>query len=553
MQKEIQPETSLKGENISDTGKEVVSQFAAWQRVEKQLSKLLPVKIEWNKEILNDGQKKMLRKLIEAAKVMDEIFLMQVSIRNVQIRSDLEISKDPKASLIKKYFDINFGPYDRFDKNHPFINVPLKPPGATFYPQNMTKDEFIAWLVAHPQSKKMFIDPFTIIVRTKEGLEAIPYSQYYKEHLQKAADFLKEASLLCDNKSLRKYLDLRAKAFLTNDYYESDIAWLDVKDNLIDVTIGPYETYEDSLYGYKASFEAFICLRDPDATKQLEKIEEFIPEMEKSIPGNFETNKEEELKKNPIVVVDVIFTAGDAKAGVQTIAFNLPNDERVRAKKGSKKVLLRNFIKAKYDAILYPIAQGVISQDELSYVSSDEFFSHVLLHEISHGIGPGFITKGKKKTEVRVELKDLYSAIEEAKADVLGMWAFRFLQKKGVFPAGSERKMWVTFLASIFRSIRFGIDEAHGKADLLILNYLFEKGAYRFDEKSHTFSVDFNTIEKGVEDLSSHLIEVESKGDYEGARKLIEKYGVVSDSVREILNKLEGIYVDIIPEFDLDF
>ncbi len=534
---------------------EVQSQFKAWQRVEEQLAKLKQVKLKWNKALLDDTQKEMLRKLIEAAGVMDELFLRQVALRNTQISADLEASKDPKAEVIRHYFNINFGPYDRLEEMRPFINVPYRFPGATFYPMNMKKDEFTKWVEEHPKDKKAFESNFTIITRDAEGggLKAVPYSEHYKEHLEKAAELLKAAASLSESKSLAKFLRSRAKAFLSNDYYASDLDWMDVKDNLLDVTIGPYETYEDALFGYKAAFEAFICLKDPEASEKLGTIKGYIPEMEAALPMDEEYKKAGAKKETPIVVVDVIYTAGDAKAGIQSIAFNLPNDERVRDKKGSKKVMLRNLINAKYEGILVPISKMVVHPEQQANIDEDEFFNHVLLHEISHGIGPGFITKEGQKTEVRLELKETYSTIEETKADVLGMTNSVFLQEKGFYPEGTDRRMWVTFLASVFRSIRFGIDEAHGKANVIILNYLLEKGGYEYDQGTGTFKVNFEKVGAAATDLARELLTIEAKGDYEGARNLIEKYGVLTDVQEGVIAKVEGIPVDIEPIFDLDF
>ena len=546
-------ETTMTDEAKQDTGptQEVETQFKAWERVEKQLAKFSQVKLKWNASLLGDRDRQMLSKLIEAAGVMDDLFLKQVSIRNTQTLADLKVSKDPKADLILHYFMINAGPYDRLDEKRPFINVPYRFAGATFYPMNMKKDEFTAWIEKHPKDKEAFQSNFTLIERTKDGLKAVPYAEHYKDDLEKAAALLVEAAALSDNASLARFLRSRAKAFLSNDYYASDIDWMDVKDNLLDVTIGPYETYEDELFGFKAAFEAFICLKDPQASEALGKIKGYLPEMEAALPLDEPTAGKGPAKETPISVVDVIFTAGDAKAGIQSIAFNLPNDERVRTRKGSKKVMLRNLIKAKYEGILVPISGVVIHPDEKGQVDEDAFFNHVLLHEASHGIGPGFIAKGGQKTEVRVELKDLYATIEEAKADVLGMTGIVFLQKKGFYQEGTDRKMWVTFLASIFRTIRFGTDEAHAKGNVIILNYLLSKGGYVHDEATMTFRVDFGKVEAAAQDLARELLAVEAKGDYEGAQKLIAGFGSLTEKEKAVLAKLEGIPVDIEPVFDL--
>ncbi len=551
---ETQPMTDTKQPTTPDKVEEdVETQFKAWKRVEEQLAKLVRVKLAWDKTVLDDKRKQMLGKILEAARVMDDLFLKQVSIRNTQIRADLKTANDPKKDVIERFFNINFGPYNRFDEYRPFINVPYRPKGATFYPPNMKKEEFSAWIEKNPKQKEAFESNFTIIKRTKDGLEAIPYNEFYRDDLEKAAGLLNEAAALSGNESLKKYLTSRAKAFLANDYYESDVDWMDLDGHLIDVTIGPYETYEDTLFGFKAAFEAFICLRDPKASEDLGKIKGYLHDMEAALPLDEKYKGTAKKKETPISVVDVIYTAGDARAGVQTIAFNLPNDERIRNEKGSKKVLLRNLINAKYDGILVPLSKVVLHADQREFVSRDEFFNHVLLHEISHGIGPGYIEKGGKETEVRVELKDLYSAIEEAKADVLGMTNTLFLIEKGFYGKDAEKRMWVTFLASIFRSVRFGVDEAHGKANAVILNYILEKGGYTYDAVGGTFKVDFDKIGQAATDLARELLTIEATGNYDGAKTLIDKYGELTPMQEEILAKLEKIPVDIEPVFDLDF
>ncbi len=373
------------------------------------------------------------------------------------------------------------------------------------------------------------------------------------ELLAKAAQLLTEAAGMIDNESLANFLRLRAKGFLSDDYYESDVAWMDVKDNVIDLTIGPYEVYEDNLFNYKASFEAFLCVRDPEETKKLDGLKGYIGKMEQNLPIEDQYKNTSRGTESPISVVDEIYSGGDTKAGVQTIAFNLPNDERVRQAKGSKKVMLRNICKAKFEKILMPIAQQVIAPDLLPYVTFDTYFNEILLHEFSHGLGPGAIKlPDGTETTVNKALRELYSGTEEAKADIVGEYNFYYLVSEGFFPEALAKETAVTYLAGFFRSVRFGVGEAHGKAVMAIFNYLKEKGAYIRDPATGFWSVDFTKIQDAVKSLSREILLLEARGDYEGTKAFMAKYGEMDPDVKAQLDSLEGIPVDIEPRFVLE-
>jgi len=534
-----------------------LSQFVAWERIQGQLTKFEQYELEWNRDPITDSHRAMLKELIAAADLMDEIFFRQVSHRNVQLRTDLSKSDDPGAADIAHYFRIMYGPYDRLDHNRPFINVPRKLKGATFYPANMDKAEFEKWIEEHPGDEEAFRAPFTVLTRTKEKrLAAVPYSEHYGEWLEPAAEHLRTAASHCENPSLKKFLESRADAFLSNDYFRSDMDWVNVKDHVIDVTIGPYEVYEDELLGYKAAFEAYICIRDPEQSARLEEIKTHLPEMETNLPIPEEHQNKNRGAKSPVAVVDLIYSAGDARAGVQTLAFNLPNDEKVREHKdgGAKKVILRNMMHGKYDVIMKRIAPIVTTGDQVEKVTFEQFFSHTLMHEISHSVGPGTIVKDGKTTEVSKEIKELYPTIEEAKADTLGMYNSMFLIGKGFFPEEVRENVWVTFMAGTFRSVRFGATEAHGKANVIIFNYLVEKGAYVHDAQTGRFSVAFDKIDGAVRDLAHDLLMLEALGDYDGSKAFIEKYGTMSPEMKALVDRINeaDIPVDIEPVFDVD-
>lgn len=502
-------------------------------------------------DLLDERDEETLRELYLAAKVMDELFLRQVSAENVALREKVAARGDEE---LLTFFDLNFGPWDRIGDNTPFIGQGEKPLGADFYPLDMAKEEFESWLESHPGAREAFESEFTVIRRTTEGgLRAIPYSVEYAELLDEAAAHLERAADLSKNESLSHYLNLRAKAFKTDDYFESDMAWMDVADNLIDVTIGPYEVYEDNLFNYKAAFEAFICVRDPEESRKLDGLKSYLLKMEKNLPIADEHKELDRGTDSPISVVDIVFTAGDTKAGVQTIAFNLPNDERVHEAKGSKKVMLRNMCRAKFEKILKPIAGVVLDPAMMPYVTFDAYFNHILLHEFSHGLGPSRITlaDGTETTSDKA-LKENHSVIEEAKADVVGQYNFYYLIGEGFYENRLEMETAVTFLAGFFRSVRFGAESAHGRANMIAFNYLKEKGAYLHDDETGLWSVDIERAKSAVRDLSTEILMLQAMGDYEGSQAFIERYGEMDQEVRESLARLGEIPIDILPRFAIE-
>ena len=520
--------------------------------IKDQIAKFVPTELKYDSNALDEQQKMVVEKLYQASKIMDSIFLDQVYSKNYEIKANLEKQNTEEAKLQLQLFDIMFGPFDRLEHNKPFIGTETKPLGANFYPEDMTKEEFETWIKNHPDDEKSFTSEFTVIRRKDGGLVAIPYSQYWKDKLTQASDLLKEAAEFADNPSLKKYLNSRAEAFLSNDYYQSDMDWMDVKDNAIEIVIGPYEVYEDGLFNYKASFESFLTIRDAVESKKLDVFKQYLRDMEIHLPIPDQYKNMKRGSESPLAVVNEIFTAGDTKAGVQTLAFNLPNDERVRKAKGSKKVMLKNVAQAKYDKLLVPIAKIVLDPDQLQYVTFNSFFTHSLMHEMSHGIGPGFITVNGRKTEVRKELMETYATIEECKADILGMYNNVFMIEKGVFPESFEKETYATFLAGIFRSVRFGINEAHGGGNAIIYNYLLDKGGYEYDQETQKVKVNFDKIAGALRNLANRILMIEAKGNYQGAKDMIAEYAVDSPSMKTLREKLSSLPVDIRPIYQIE-
>lgn len=516
--------------------------------LEELIGQFAPTRISFDTTLLDDRQMKVVENLYEAAKIMDELFLEQVYSKNREWKKRLQESGRDQAL---EYFNIMFGPFDRLNHNKPFLGEEEKPEGANFYPEDMSKEEFQKWIEQHPEDKEAFTSEFTVIRRDGDGLVAIAYSEYYREELEQAAAYLRQAAGFADNASLNRYLETRADAFLSNDYYESDMAWMDLRDHTIEVVIGPYEVYEDELFNYKAAFECFITLKDPEESKKLSIFADYLLDIEKNLPIPDAYKNYQRGTESPIMVVQEVFSAGDTKAGVQTLAFNLPNDERVREAKGSKKVMLKNVHEAKFEKQLFPIARRVLDESQLKHVNFDAFFNHTLMHEISHGVGPGKITIDGRETEVKDELKETYSKIEECKADVLGMYNNIFMIEKDVYPESIEKSVWSTFLAGIFRSVRFGISEAHGAGNAIIFNYLLEHGAYEFDENNQRLRVHYEKIKNVISELASLILTIQAEGDYEGAKNLLEKYAIESPEMKLLVDKLESIPVDIRPVFQI--
>jgi hypothetical protein len=522
------------------------------EMLQKKIDQFAPTELKYDSTLLSPRENIVLHKLYEASKIMDEIFLEQVFSKNENIQKNLMLQSSMAAKPQLEYFTMMAGPFDRLDHNKPFIGDYKKPDGANFYPEDMTKGEFQEFIKNNPDQEKAFTSEFTVIRRVNDKLTAIPFSVFYKDKLSKAAALLREAAQYADNTTLKNYLNLRAQAFETNDYYESDMAWMDLKDHNIEIVIGPYEVYEDELFNYKASFESFVTIKDPVESKKLDRFASYLGEMEEHLPIPEEYKNKERGSESPISVVNEVFTAGDTKAGVQTLAFNLPNDERVRKAKGSKKVMIKNLHEAKFEKLLIPIAKIVLPEDELKYVTFDGFFNHTLMHEMTHGIGPGFIKVNGRDTEVKNELKETYSKIEECKADILGMYMNIFMIEKGVFPKEFEKEIWVSNLAGIFRSVRFGINEAHGAGNAIIYNFLLEKGGYVYNDKTEKVSVDFKKVYPALEQLATKLLTIQATGDYDGANKLINQYAVSSPSMEILRNKLNSLPVDIKPLYQIE-
>ena len=506
----------------------------------RMLARFAPAELRVDTSALSSGDKLALAKLLDAARVIDQIFFTQVWSGNVAERARLLKDTSPLGKARLRYFDLNKGPWSDLDDHQAFLPgaPPKKLAGANFYPEDMTRAEFEAWAERLPKAQQEEARGFFTVIRRNPGrtLESVPYSRAYEHDLQRAARLLEEAAALTPNASLRDFLQLRAKAFLSNDYYASDVAWMKL-DAPIDITIGPYETYNDEIFGYKAAFEAYVTLRDERETAKLKTFADQIQEIENNLPEDPKYRNPKLGALAPIRVVNQILATGDGAHGVRTAAFNLPNDERIVQQMGSKRVMLKNVQEAKFSKILKPIAARVLSSDEQRDLSFDSFFTHILAHEMTHGIGP--------QQNVRQSLKELHSAIEEAKADVTGLFMLQYFFDHKMLPA-AERPLYTTFLASSFRTLRFGIHEAHGKGMALQFNYLMDKGGF-VARPDGTFAVDYSKIKSAVRDLVHDLLTIEATGDYGRAKKMLDQMGVIRPGLKQALDKLADIPTDIDP------
>lgn len=505
-------------------------------KMDNLLSKYTEFTLTTDVSQLSGNEKKMIPLLIDAGKEMNKVFWLQAYGEKGELYASLNEKE-------KRFFDINYGPWDRLDGNTPFIDgVGKKSSGANFYPADMTKEEFEAW---DSEDKNSL---YTMVRRGEGGeLITIPYNEAFEEHHMKAASKLREAAKYADDSGLKKYLELRADALESNEYQESDFAWMDMTNNGLDIVVGPIENYEDQLYGYKAANEAFVLVKDKSWSERLSKYTAVLPELQKGLPVDAKYKKEVPGSDSQLNAYDVVYYAGDSNAGSKTIAINLPNDEEVQLKRGTRRLQLKNAMQAKYDKILVPISGVLIDEGQRQYITFDAFFGNTMFHEVAHGLGIKNTITGNGT--VRTALQSHASALEEGKADVLGLYMVKSLRaQEGMITEGSMEENYVTFLASIFRSIRFGSSSAHGRANLIRFNFFQEMGAFTYNEETETYAISFEKVEEAVDALSETILTLQGNGDYDAVDAFVNKYAVRTPQLEASLEKLsqQNIPVDII-------
>ena len=505
--------------------------------IDKKLQKYVPFKLTTDLSVLEDHHKKMIPILIEAGAIMDELFWFEAYGEKDKLLAGI---KDDKLT---QFININYGPWDRLDGNSSFVEgIGPKPAGANYYPADMTKEEF------ENSELKDKSDLYTLIRRDGNGnLKSVPYHPQFSEQVKKASALLLEAAELAQEPGLKNYLNLRAQALLDDNYQPSDMAWLDMKNNVIDVVIGPIETYEDQLFGYKAAHECYVLVKDMDWSKRLAKYATFLPELQEGIPVDAKYKQEKPGRDTELNAYDVLYYAGDCNAGSKTIAINLPNDEEVQLEKGTRRLQLKNAMQAKFDKILVPISRMLIDPDQQKHITFDAFFSNTMFHEVAHGLGIKNTINGKGT--VRKALKEHASALEEGKADVLGLYMINQLHAKGELEA-ELMDYYVTFMAGIFRSVRFGASSAHGKANMIRFNFFKEMGAFEYNEEKGFYSVNIEKFKEATQALSAKILTLQGEGDYDGVADLVDKMGKIGADLQKDLDRLSaaGIPVDIIFE-----
>lgn len=487
---------------------------------------------------LTEKEKQMLPLLFEAAKVMEEIYWIEA------FGNREELFSDEMDEYTKKLVSINYGPWERLNNNQPFLEgFGEKPAGAGFYPVDMTKEEFEAW------DNETKTSLYTLVKRGEGGsLQSVPYHVAFADQVKKASGLLMQAAGLAEDPGLKNYLEKRAQALLTDDYFESDVAWMEMKNNTIDFIIGPIENYEDQLFGYKAAHESFILIKDSEWSSKLTRFAALLPGLQKDLPCEPAYKNETPGVDSDLNVYDAVYYAGDCNAGSKTIAINLPNDEVVRETKGSRKLQLKNSMQAKFDNILVPISDLMIAEDQRQHVKFDAFFENTMFHEVAHGLGLGSTID--KKTTVREALKDVYTSVEEGKADILGLWCVYKLNEMGELGEKEMMDNFVTFVAGIFRSVRFGAASAHGKANMMAFYHLQEAGAFSRDAATGTYRVDYEKMKAAMHELADKILVIQGNGDYETAKQLIQEKGFIREELQKDLDRIgeAGIPRDIVFE-----
>jgi hypothetical protein len=521
-------------------------------RLQQLAARFAPTEIGADVSKLSAGDRNVLVKLVEASKIIDALFLRQVWAGNGAMLLDLVRDETPEGRARLHYVLINKGPWSRLDHDMVFVSgAPPKPEGANFYPPGASKNELDRWMRSLPEAARARATSFFTVIRhapgDANGYTAVPYSVEYQGELARVRSLLHEAANLTTEPTLKAFLMKRGDAFLTDDYYESDVAWMELK-GAIEPTIGPYEVYEDELFNYKAAFESYVTIRDEAESAKLQELAGELQDIENNLPIDPKYRNPRLGSLAPILVVNEIFAAGDGNRAVQTAAFNLPNDERVVHEKGTKRVMLKNVQDAKFAKTLVPISKVVLAAADQKDVSFDAFFTHILVHELMHGLGPHTITIGGRQTTVRQEMKETSSALEEAKADISGLFAIQHLIDKGVMPKSLERTLYTTYLASAFRSIRFGVNEAHGRGIAIQLNYLLDHGGFT-ERPDGTFAVNRAGIKDAVAGLTREIMTIQAEGNYAKSKELAERLGVVRPTVRKALDRLSAVPVDIEPRF----
>ncbi len=521
----------------------------------ERVTKFKLVHMPFNSAGLSAREKEMVAKLVDASGLLDCIYWRQNDPEGLKLYLSLANSKDPQDELLRRYLKINGNRFDLIDDDKPFVGTQPMPLGRGYYPPDMTKQEFDAYVAAHPQQKTALYSSLTVVrnkARSTAGSElmAIPYHVEYHEFLETMAKDLREAAALSDDPAFAKFLRLRADALLSDDYYASDIAWLDLENPKFDLVFAPYEVYDDSLLGVKASYGASVMIRNDEESRQLALYQKYVPDLQEALPLPAADLPSKRGKQSPMEVVDSPYRAGDLLHGYQAVADNLPNDPRVHEEKGSKKIFWKNFMDARVNYIILPLAQRTMRPDQAAMASGEGYLADTIMHEISHGLGPAFAHTAQGKVQINEAIGSSYSALEESKADVVGEFCYGWLIDRGVLPKERRNITYASYVAGIFRTVRFGVAESHGAGEIMQFNYYVEQGAITRDAATGLYAIDFEKMPGAIASLAKELLEQEATGDRARTDAWFKKYGGMPAELTALLAQMNDIPVDIDPEFD---
>jgi hypothetical protein len=541
-QKDHRPMTGSAAKGAASAGMQVVPDL------DRRLAKFREVRMPFHSEGLTPRERKLVEKLVDASRYLEEIFWRQSDPEGLTLYQSLAASKNPKDQKLRRYLWINASRFDLIDENKPFIGTGSRPPERGFYPQGLTREQIEQYVKDHPEKKAEIYGNTTVVRWHGDQLEGLPYHIAYRSFLEPAAKDLREAADLSDDPAFANFLRLRADALLSDDYFKSDLAWLDLKDPKIDVIFAPYETYDDALLGVKASYGAAVLVRNPVESRKLGLFQKYVADIQDALPVAPEDRPSKHGLETPLEVMDAPFRAGDLRHGYQAVADNLPNDARVHEQKGSKKIFFKNFMDARVNYVVLPLAKYVMRPEQAAKASGDGYLLFTIMHEISHGLGPAFARTPSGKVDIRQAIGPIFSGLEEAKADAVGMFGLKWLVDHEALSKEKLKECYASYVAGIFRTVRFGIGEAHGQAEMMEFNYLSERGAIK-RESSGRYAIDFAGMPAALGDLAKELLDIEANGDRDRAESWFKKYDVMPAELKSSLKSVSNVPVDIDPVF----
>ena len=520
---------------------------APTENIGAQLAKFRPVRMPFATRGLSAREVKMVRKLVEAGQYLESIYWRQSDPEGLTLYNALAGCPRPLEKQIRRFLLINGSRYDLLEGNKPFLANASYSPGRALYPQGITRKEIDDYVAAHPDKKVEIFNPFTIVKRSGNDLIGVPYHVEFKQWIVPAAQALRDAAVLSDDKAFANFLRLRAAALLTDDYYKSDLAWVDLEDPKFDVIMAPYETYLDDMLGVKTSYGTAVLIRNASESNKLATYKKYVADIQDALPLAAADKPSNAGHPTPMEVMDTPYRSGDLRHGYQAVADNLPNDPRIHAEKGTKKIFFKNFMDARVNYVVLPIGKLLIREDQASLASMDGYLSVVVMHEISHGLGPAYSRVGAKQVDIREAIGPIYSGLEEAKADIVGLYGLDLLMNRAVLPKSRAGDYYASHVAGIFRTVRFGVAEAHARAEMMEFNYFAEQGAITRDAKSGRYAIDFAKMPVAIASLAKELLEIEATGDRARAEAWFKKYGTMPDELRAALSKTGSVPVDVDP------